>query len=129
MHEEVVMGAAHPAEAGTPVFRGVGNAVDGGMMAHGSMMVTGTTAVGGVMAGGQQEGFVQQAMHTVGTAFGVGGQGGSVASGQPVMMTTGGSASAMQPAVQGGSVMSVGQAGGGSTFGQPPVQQGTFPAA
>jgi len=30
IHEEVVMGAAHPMEAGTPVFKGVANAVDGG---------------------------------------------------------------------------------------------------
>merc|ERR1711953_165743 len=35
MHEELVMGAAHPLEAGTPVFKGVANAVDGGFMGGG----------------------------------------------------------------------------------------------
>merc|ERR1719223_729207 len=88
----------------------------GGMMGPGGMMVGGTTAIGGgMMAGSQQEGFLQHAMHTVGNALGVGGQGGSVAAGQQVMMT-GGSTSAMQPVVQGGSVMSTGQVGGGSTL-------------
>jgi len=129
MHEEVVMGAAHPVETGTPVFKGVANAVDGGMMGPGGMMVGGTTVLGGgMMAVGQQEGFLQHAMHTVGGALGISGQGSLVEPGQPVMVM-GGSAAAMQPVMQGGSVMSMGQAGGGSTCGQPPMQQGIYPTA
>jgi len=92
-------------------------------------MVGGTTVLGGgMMVGGQQEGFLQHAMHTVGSALGVSGQGSSFDAGQHVMVT-GGSASAMQPVMQSGSVMSMGLAGGGSMLGQPPMQQGIQPAA
>jgi len=98
----------------------VANAVDGGFMGGG---MTGPGMMVGTTAGVQQEGFFQHALHTVGNAFGVGGQGGSVSAGQQVMVP-GGSVSAMQPVmqeqfVQGGSVMS-GQVGG-SAYGQPAI--------